>query len=802
MSAFIANQRAGERFFILPDLIYDYFQPLMQKEFYTGEIHQQYILVSAAMQDLSEASISAKLLKTIALIYIVGEFEKLAPKLDILLDIYGNLYGCDVVENALLDLEKNNFIIRLRRNNGFLRLKESSGVDVWQKIRDKVAAIGQNYAVEAILNDMNFDRYVYPSRYNDEKEMIRYFRFDFIAGDVLEAKHDLAAKIANIPADGIIYGILPQDEEQLNNLRQILPSIKNAKVIFVLPREYSDISGSIQELQVVDGLRSEATNDKVLCSEYGLIYDDLYEVVVNYIRGFIRPEDEQSDYFYQGEKKNFYRKSQLSEFLSQIMDKIYSATPVINNEVVNKDDITRMAITSRSKVIAGLLRRELEYDLGLKGSGQDIAIMRSTLLRTGILNQGDSKVIRLNLCPVENTTLANVLQQIKNMLWDELGSEKLCMSEVYDYLTNPVHHVGMRRGIIPIYLAVVLHGLKNRLVFSNSFGEVALDAELLQQINTAPENFFVEKINWDEAKENYLHNLRLLFADYMIPDEQGAEPGNYAQIYTAMESWYRALPRYSKELACSLDGKKMDKEKRKFLNVFRNRRNSARVVLFSEFPEIFNTGDDYVNLLGRIVCAKRFFDEAWTVLLQYLGDFLRRTFRKESNARSTTVSVLKNWLDSLPDGIMQQAFADNTDKFLQLVREASADEQDFIQKLSALLTGLRIDDWSDREIEVFKAKVIAHKETAENYQIDFVSRNAWQKDLSVSDVGESSVEGYEIRLCDEQGNYSIKRFAKVEYAPRGKRLLNSLHARLEEVGQGLTLAEKRQIVMELLSNLM
>ena len=799
MSAFISQERADKEAFILPDLIYDYFKPLMQKEFYTGEIHQQYVLVSSALQELSDTSVEARLVKTIGLIYMVGEFEKLSPKIDTLLDIYGDLYGYDVAEKALQELEKNNLIIRLRRNNGFLRLKESSGVDVWQKIHDGFSVAGQRHSAKEILNNMNFDRYLYPSRYNDEKEMTRYFRFDFIDGDEVDINSDFAAKSATAYADGILYGILPRDEEQLAKIREILPDIVNEKIIFVLPKAYSDISRTVRELEVVSKLRDEAVNDKVLCSEYGMIYDDLYEVADDYIRGFVRPEEGQSDYFYQGVKKHFFRKSQLSEFLSQIMDKIYADTPVINNEVVNKDEITSMAVTSRSKVLAGLLRSELEYDLGLKGSGQDMAIMRSTLLRTGVLQQDNLQSISLNLFPVHNIALANVLQEIKNMLWDELGSEKMCMAKVYDYLINPVHHVGMRRGIIPIYLATVLHGIKKGLVFSNSFGEVTLDAELLHQINTAPENFFVEKINWNEAKENYLHNLETLFSDYMDYEEQGTGTGNYNQIYAAMERWYRALPRYSKELTCYLDGRALEREKKKFINIFRNRRNSAREALFVAIPAIWDISEDYELLSQKIMYAKKWYDEARMVLMQYLGDFFRRNFLAEANQRATTVSVLKNWLDGLPDGIMQQAFTDNTDRFLQIIQEASADEQDLIQKMSFLIIGLRVDDWSFDEVEAFKTRVMKYKETAENYHGNFLPDADVQVE-SIADV--NAGEGYEIKICDEQGNCSIKRFGRVAYAPRGKRVLNALNARLDEAGQGLTLAEKRQIVMELLAGLM
>ena len=34
--------------------------------------------------------------------------------------------------------------------------------------------------VKETLNNTNFDNYVYPSRYNNERDMIRYFAFEFI----------------------------------------------------------------------------------------------------------------------------------------------------------------------------------------------------------------------------------------------------------------------------------------------------------------------------------------------------------------------------------------------------------------------------------------------------------------------------------------------------------------------------------------------------------------------------------------------------------------------------------------------
>lgn len=80
---YIARNAEGN--LLMPDLIYDYFQPLMQKELYEGEIHQQYILTSNILQNLQADSLQSKLVKTLGLISMVGEFEKLSPKSNTLL---------------------------------------------------------------------------------------------------------------------------------------------------------------------------------------------------------------------------------------------------------------------------------------------------------------------------------------------------------------------------------------------------------------------------------------------------------------------------------------------------------------------------------------------------------------------------------------------------------------------------------------------------------------------------------------------------------------------------------------------
>lgn len=64
---------------VTPDLIYDYFEPLLKKEVYAGDIHDTFVLTSTILNQIPEDTLGSKIIKTISLIYILGQFERLNP---------------------------------------------------------------------------------------------------------------------------------------------------------------------------------------------------------------------------------------------------------------------------------------------------------------------------------------------------------------------------------------------------------------------------------------------------------------------------------------------------------------------------------------------------------------------------------------------------------------------------------------------------------------------------------------------------------------------------------------------------
>ena len=286
--------------------------------------------------------------------------------------------------------------------------------------------------------------------------MIRYFEFEFIEEQELEGDIDWVKKAEDINADGVVYAIVCEDPESIKGIKnKILKTSQGCdRFIFIMPKKATAIRKILQEFEAVSTLRDKAKEDTVLFEEYEVIYEDLRDVISEFISGYTHPEDYKSVYIYNGEEKSILRKAALTGLASDICFSTFSETPVINNEAINKDEITSIANNSRNKILSGLLRNVLEPNLGLTGTGQEVSIMRSTLVRKEVLLD-DQEGIRINLAPSDKL-MKGVLDAIVSFVMDAKKKGTASFDQLYNVLTTPEYHIGIRSGVIPIYIAAVL----------------------------------------------------------------------------------------------------------------------------------------------------------------------------------------------------------------------------------------------------------------------------------------------------------------------------------------------------------
>jgi uncharacterized protein (UPF0297 family) len=794
LSAFVKGSKSDFEL-LTPDLIYDYFEPLFRKEPYTSEVHKLYKLTASVLRKVDgKPALHAKIIKTITLIYLVEQFEKLPPIIDIIVDAF-----CDSVDStkdidiALKELIDNDCVVYLKRSNNYLKIKETSGVDIQDEISKYKAQQLANTDATEILNNSVFDSFMYPTAYNDVNDIIRYFDFKFIESKTFWAVKEWGKYIEGCNADGVIYAIVPESQSEIEELRTVILTENNPhdRIVFILPKEWVAIAADALDYAAIMELKSRAAtlDDEILNDEYAIYAEDLSDVIGSFINSYARPEAGHSLYYYNANEYVFKRKAQFSGLLSDICRRIFYRTPVINNESINKNELPTMAINSRTKILTGLLASELAPNIGLTGTGQDVSIMRSTLLQTGILTNIDASP-QIVLRPDNESKMSDVLEEI-SLFFTVNAAKKggASFQTLYDTLTKYENGYGMKYGVIPIFIAVVLHLYKDNLVILYRKNEVRINPELLNDINEAPVDYSVILEDWNEDKARYMERLEEIFLGYVAEREKAYNSFTY--LLLAMNRWYLSLPKFAKETNCKYksDGskEKIDSDKRKFVGSLKQLETNPREFLFEKVFDIFGISGFRITVVDNIKATKSEYDSAVNSLIQYLNGLVKKMFSAGKPNGSLT-SVIKDWYEVLDKRTKEYLFAGNENRVLDLMANVTNDEKSFIQRLAKAVTYLRIDDWNSDTVDSFLKDLAKFKSTIE----DFNNRKA---------TDTNSTTAYEIIFTDVNGEKVQKRFDKTEYSERAKLLMSEIRTALEEMGQSITEQEKRQVLVELLEKI-
>lgn len=264
-----------------------------------------------------------------------------------------------------------------KQSDGLLKLKQPNSVDIVNEIGVLVGKSYNTIHTIDILNDFLLEDYLYPTAYNEDMEIVRYFKFEFIESSSLDVMN--FQKVNKNNTVGTIYAVVSSSQEDLEHLPEKIAEISQnlPRTIFIFPKKYKEIREQIISIAVIDELKKKFWDDKDSLDELEMRQDDLNMILSHYVDIYKNPELGGALYFYQGESVQFKRKSHISSLLSEICYEIFQNTPVINNEILVKDIITTTARNSRNKVVSGLLEKELKSNLGLVGTGQDVFFMKS-----------------------------------------------------------------------------------------------------------------------------------------------------------------------------------------------------------------------------------------------------------------------------------------------------------------------------------------------------------------------------------------------------------------------------------------
>lgn len=784
-----------------PDVLFDYFENQMQNESYTSEIKKNYLVAKNALRvvdtqssENNENSLDLKIIKTIALIYCLNQFERLSPDLNLIFTVYADAeYSRDEIRKAIKNLTENLGVLYLNIHNNYFQIKANSGADIPKLISDEIEKRKSKVSVIDILNEFNTEKFLYPTEYNVTNKMTRYFKFSFV--DDFDDKQIATQNFA----DGKILAFFTDKKDfdfntEIENAKKL--SLENKNIVLILPKKniyQKNLVENLQKFDAVVSLKKLFADDSVISSELEIIFLDLLEVVKKTVRSYVHPEENATINIADGEIKKLYRKTDLSNLLSEKCKNIFSRTPIINNEMLNKNRLTGAAQKSRAKLIDAILSSK-EKNLGLSGNGQEVSFMRTVLVVTGILTDENTFNFSPKTSNSKNDEKFENLFFVINSFIEKSEEREVSFAELFEHLVEPKYQIGLRLGVIPIYLAVALCSKAKNCILKKEKSEIPLNSLSLSEISENPEKFTLKIEKWNDEKSVYIQNLEKLFADFLIESEKSTHSG-YLYILNAINRWQRSLPKYAKNIK--------QKQYSSFLEILKQENGGAQEILFEKIPKIFGEKEANEIVFEKVKESKIFFD----CELSNLEENIVKKTTEEIVAmviepvettlkRKSLKNVIADFIKKLPTKVENFVFENNAHSLLRVyksvVQNDENDERKIVEKISEVLTGLYFDDWGIETEQIYFSRL----EELNNTLIQYVNRTDSEKQSS--ERIDKSFENYVVNFANEGMQ---KSFNKVECSSRAKNLEKEIYRTFEEVGQSVTKAEKRQILVNLLKKL-
>lgn len=797
--SFLLKQAIESRqnsFLVSPDALYDYFEPLFKKEVYTSEIYKYYSLVNSILVKVKEDELQCKVVKTLALIYLIGRFETLEPLLKTVIEIFNYKYSSKAITNAVEELENKKFVIYARKSNGYLRLKSPSTINVQLIIDKAIAKVKTNSTYSSILQEFACDIYLYPTAYNEEQEIIRYFDFRFISVSDLLAVTDWDSKLSFSNADGVVYAVIAQTHDAIKQAEKYLTehTSNSQRAVFILLKDHFLVEEIAFKYKAISELITEYKDDEAMVSELEIIFDDLDEVLNTYLDSYLRPERCQSAFYVCGIKKKVFRKAHVANLLSDICRTVFTKTPRINNETINKNILPTTTVNSRNRVVKGLLATNFNPMLGLNKSSQDGAIARSVLCETHILeNFSESPRIASDTDIMEknknfNENILNVLTVIRTFFKASSKKPKN-FSELYEILTNPKEKISLKKGVIPIFIAVIIHEMQGEITLFEGDKEIEINELALSAINEKPEHFFVRVEKWSSDKIKFIDELSSVFKNYFNEHEGG----NYNALAKAMQRWFISLPKYSRETKDYYEGDdrytSISKSYLQFISLLKDFSINPYDLLFVRSATIFDSDDFGKSLIDKIVLTKNKYDNCLNALKTSVIKDLIKIFDSKAHPQASLCSVIKDWTESLSEITRNHVFDLYQNVLLDKCFKIKNNDQLFLEEIAKPISGLRIEDWSNKTIKSFLKTVVDIKESIDNF-------NNTKESKSISDLNT-----YSLVTVNTNGKKQIRCFDKIECSEFGKMLKREILNCIDEMGQSISDSEKRQVLIEALESL-
>lgn len=775
---YLHEEKKDEKdFLITADRIYDYFRDLLLHDKsnprYQDECRKaEYILKQQTDLD------KIKWIKVLALFTMLHSSDMPANDLHL-------RNACNMTEetyeqckNELLD---SGYIVFRKRHKEYSFSRDKS-IHLEQEIEVLAQNITKKLKTDALLYQILEQKYELPKKYNQQKAITRFFEYLFIDQKTflqLSSSDTFWTQDAGNGygfSDGKILLLVSDKKASKEEIMQKMLEWKEERLLVVLPHKVFHWEEKLKQYSVICELLAnpEEIQKKEFVEEELLLYKDdlLYEINTEIERTYFPTDREGMQALHMQDGKvlsdTMQSIAQMHELLNTICIHYYGQTPRINNEMINRRNITAQTKNARKKIMNAILH---EQDLSSwnTGTAQEATIFRAVFTNVGIsdLKNKNKKI------PKEIQTILSIIAEFV----DAAFYEKQSFQSLYDRLMG--EKIGLRKGIIPIYLSWILARTEGTPILYAGKAEQELSAESLTEADNTPDNHWLFLLNDSKDIMTYLDRLEKLFD--ISRDLTNKKAMRLRQIVYAMQDWYRSLSHYARIIPIAKEEAPQtltSKMLTKFRNSLKQIDINPREYLFEILPALFESSS-LTECIEKLTNAKLFIGQLYELLLQKAEQITRKAIHVSSDV--SLRPALKDWKEQYDTGktiLSREAVA-----LFDYIHTISDDNtEDILNHISKCLLGKYLSDYNESGLSKLQ--------------------DSWDAILSETAQPEAddAQQQYRFMICKEDGKTIEKTIAKDTEDTTAHFLESEICDLLEDYADELSTEQKVRVLLQMIEN--
>ena len=526
---------------------YDYVRANLSHSLNLTSLQTHWSIVDSVISGYaSSKSLEIEVMKTVGMLNLLNANDLLPTETVVVQAVAGTREDLRIdVRDAIETLKHEKRVLYDRGIAGGLCLWPHTSVDLNAAYKNAQRTVGSIQGVSERIKAYLEPRPIVARRHYIQTGNLRHFEIQYLsASEFAQSMPPL-----NEGVDGKIVIVLCDSLQERQQALQVAESINHPQVIIAIPTPLHSVAGYLWDFLCWEwvGRNTLELNTDPYASEEVSRQQDAARIRLEKrisdlidLRGY--SGEMRFDWFSEGEQLSFSTGQQLLKHLSDVCDRVFAKAPKIQNELMNRQNLSSAAAGARMRLIGAMFEKESQPNLGMQGHKRlpEMSMYLSILKPGNIHVEGEKTWYIQEPSPdADQYYILPTLKRIDELLKSE-ADKKLNVSSLFTELRKPPY--GVRDGLIPFLLAIyiVAHRQDIAVFEDGTFLREVRGDDFLRLIK-APEYFEIQHSEIEGIRASVFDRLIKVLGIQQTSDERNTR---ILDVVQPLCSFVVELPEY------------------------------------------------------------------------------------------------------------------------------------------------------------------------------------------------------------------------------------------------------------------